>query len=222
MLCFSAAAPPFMKNGFVLACERTREAVYIDPGDEVDELLATIASERLKPVAILLTHAHVDHVSGVARAKRVLKVPVWLHAADQPLYERAAAQGLLFGLRIEQPPPVDHYYDGDGPWGRFGDYEVIVEHTPGHCPGGVCLAVFRTGPPRGLEGLFVGDTLFAGSIGRTDLPGGDYETLLRAITTTLFKHPDDAVVYSGHGPDTTIGRERATNPFVLEWMAQRR
>ena len=79
---------------------------------------------------------------------------------------------------------------------------------------------YRTGPPRVLEGLFVGDTLFAGSIGRTDLPGGDYETLLRAITTTLFKYPDEAVVYSGHGPDTTIGRERATNPFVLEWMAQ--
>ena len=221
MLCFAAAAPPFMKNGFVLACERTKEAVYIDPGDEVDELLARIASEHLKPVAILLTHAHVDHVSGVARAKRVLKVPIWLHAADQPLYERAAAQGMLFGLRIEQPPPVDHYYDGDGTWGRFGDYEVTVEHTPGHCPGGVCLAVHRTGEARTLEGLFVGDTLFAGSIGRTDLPGGDYETLLEAITTTLFKYPDDAVVYSGHGPETTIGRERATNPFVLEWMSGR-
>ena len=120
-----------MKNGFVLACERTREAVYIDPGDEVDELLATIASERLTTVAILLTHAHVDHVSGVARAKRVLKAPIWLHAADQSLYERAAGQGLLFGLRIEQPPPVDRYYQGDGPWGRFGDYEITVEHTPG-------------------------------------------------------------------------------------------
>ena len=221
MLCFSAAAPPFMKNGFVLACERTKEAVYIDPGDEVDELLATIASEELTTVAILLTHAHVDHVSGVARAKRALKAPIWLHPADQSLYERAAAQGLLFGLRIEQPPPVDRYYEGDDPWGRFGDYEITVEHTPGHCPGNVCLATYRTGPPRVLEGLFVGDTLFAGSIGRTDLPGGDYETLLRAITTTLFKYPDETVVYSGHGPDTTIGRERATNPFVLEWMAQR-
>ena len=114
------------------------------------------------------------------------------------------------------------YYEGDGTWGRFGDYEITVEHTPGHCPGNVCLAAYRTGPPRVLEGLFVGDTLFAGSIGRTDLPGGDYETLLRAITTTLFKYPDEAVVYSGHGPDTTIGRERATNPFVLEWMAHHR
>jgi hydroxyacylglutathione hydrolase len=222
MLLFAAAAPPFMKNGFVLACERTREAVYIDPGDEVDELLSTIATERLKTVAILLTHAHVDHVSGVARAKRVLHVPIWLHPADQPLYERAAAQGLLFGLRVEQPPPVDHFYAGDGEWGRFGDHEVTVEHTPGHCPGGVCLAVYRTGEPRTLEGLFVGDTLFAGSIGRTDLPGGDYETLLRSITTTLFRYPDEAVVYSGHGPDTTIGRERATNPFVLEWTVRAR
>jgi glyoxylase-like metal-dependent hydrolase (beta-lactamase superfamily II) len=220
MLCFSAAAPPFMKNGFVLACERTKEAVYIDPGDEVDELLATIASEGLKPLAILLTHAHVDHVSGVARAKRVLKAPIWLHAADQPLYERAAAQGLLFGLRVEPPPPVDHYYAGDGVWGRFGQYEVTVEHTPGHCPGGVCLAVYRSGEPRTLQGLFVGDTLFAGSIGRTDLPGGDFDTLLRAITGTLFSYPDDAVVHAGHGPDTTIGRERASNPFVLDWLAR--
>ena len=222
MLLFTAAAPPFMKNGFVLGCERTREAVYIDPGDEVDELLAVIARERLKVVAILLTHAHVDHVSGVGRAKRALQAPIWLHHADQPLYERAAQQGTMFGLRIEQPPPVDQFYTGDGEWGRFGDYEVTVEHTPGHCPGGVCLAVYRSSEPRRLEGLFVGDTLFAGSIGRTDLPGGNHETLLRAITTTLFHYPDEAIVYSGHGPVTTIGHERATNPFVLEWTARAR
>ncbi len=221
MLLFTAAAPPFMKNGFVLACERTREAVLIDPGDEVDELLAVITEHQLKVTAILLTHAHLDHVSGVGRAVRALRAPVWLHRDDQPLYERAAAQGVMFGLRIEQPPPVDHYYEGDGPWGRFGDYEVTVRHTPGHCPGGVCLAVSRVAEPAGIEGLFVGDTLFAGSIGRTDLPGGDYETLMRSITEVLFHLPDQAVVYSGHGPATTIGRERSTNPFVLEWLAQR-
>ncbi|MCC7177275.1 MAG: MBL fold metallo-hydrolase [Acidobacteria bacterium] len=221
MLLFTAAAPPFMKNGFVLACERTREAVLIDPGDEVDELLAVIAEHQLTVIAILLTHAHLDHVSGMGRAVRALRAPVWLHRDDQPLYERAAAQGVMFGLRIEQPPPVDHYYEGDGSWGRFGDYEVAVHHTPGHCPGGVCLAVSRVAEPAGLEGLFVGDTLFAGSIGRTDLPGGNYETLMRSITEVLFRFPDEAVVYSGHGPATTIGRERSTNPFVVEWLAQR-
>lgn len=221
MLLFTAAAPPFMKNGFVLACERTREAVFIDPGDEVDELLAMIAEHQLRAGGILLTHAHLDHVSGVGRAVRALRAPVWLHRDDQPLYERAAAQGAMFGLRIEQPPPVDHYYEGDGPWGRFGDYEVAVHHTPGHCPGGVCLAVSRVAEPAALEGLFVGDTLFAGSIGRTDLPGGNYETLMRSITEVLFRFPDEAVVYSGHGPATTIGRERSTNPFVLEWLMPR-
>lgn len=218
MILFSAAAPPFMKNGFVLGCERTLEAIVIDPGDEVAELLAFVHQHRLQPKAILLTHAHVDHVSGVSPAKADLNVPVWLHEADQPLYERAAAQGALFGLAVEQPPPVDHYYAGDGPWGTFGDYRVEVRHTPGHCPGGVCLAVYRTPEPSRLEGLFVGDTLFAGSIGRTDLPGGNYETLMHAITDGLFTFPDEAVVYSGHGPETTIGRERATNPFVLEWL----
>jgi len=215
---YTAAAPPFMKNGFVLGCERTQEAVVIDPGDEVAELLAFIVDQRLQPRAILLTHAHVDHVSGVGAAKRDLRVPVWLHQDDQPLYERAAAQAAMFGIAVEQPPPVDQYYSGDGPWGRFGDYEVSVHHTPGHCPGGVCLAVQRVADPRRLEGLFVGDTLFAGSIGRTDLPGGHHPTLMRSITEVLFRFTDEAVVYSGHGPETTIGRERATNPFVLDWL----
>jgi len=221
MLLFTAAAPPFMKNGFVLACERTREAVVIDPGDEVEDLLAFVRDEHLAPVAILLTHAHIDHVSGVGRAKSVLGVPVWLHRDDQPLYERAAMQATMFGLQMDQPPPVDRFYEGDGTWGRFGDYEVAVHHTPGHCPGGVCLEVKRIAAPERLEGLFVGDTLFAGSIGRTDLPGGNYETLMRSITEVLFRFPETAVVHSGHGPDTTIGRERASNPFVLDWLQGR-
>lgn len=221
MLLFTAAAPPFMKNGFVLACERTREAVVIDPGDEVEELLDVVRTEQFTPVAILLTHAHLDHVSGVGRAKEALGVPVWLHRDDQPLYERAAEQGMMFGIRMEQPPPVDHFYEGDGVWGRFGDYEVRVHHTPGHCPGGVCLEVNRVADPKQLEGLFVGDTLFAGSIGRTDLPGGRHDTLMRSITNVLFRFPDEATVYSGHGPDTTIGRERRSNPFVREWMRGR-
>jgi glyoxylase-like metal-dependent hydrolase (beta-lactamase superfamily II) len=222
MLMFTAARPPFMKNGFVLGCERTNSAVVIDPGDEVDELLGVIRDRRLEVSAILLTHAHVDHVSGVAAAARALGAPVWLHRDDLPLYEQAVAHGRIFGLNVEPPPPVDRFYEGDGVWGRFGDYEVAVHHTPGHCPGGVCLAVSRAAEPKGLEGLFVGDTLFAGSIGRTDLPGGDYDTLLRSITGVLFRFPDDAVVHSGHGPDTTIGRERTTNPFVLEWNARER
>ncbi len=226
MIIGAAAEGPFQKNGYVLGCERTKAAVYIDPGDEVEQLLAFIAQRGLSVSHILLTHAHVDHVSGVAEAKRRLQAPIWLHPADQALYDNASRQGAMFGIQVEQPPPVDRYYDGLDPI-AFGDYVVAVHHTPGHAPGGVCLAVSRTSSRKSQDAsleteapsLFVGDTLFAGSIGRTDLPGGDYDTLLRAITGVLFAFPDDSIVYSGHGPETTIGRERRTNPFVLEYLA---
>ena len=219
MILESAAVGPFFKNGYVVGCENTRKAVFIDPGDEVEQLLAFIAAERLDVTHILLTHAHVDHVSGVAEAKRALGVPIYLHKDDLFLYKNAVPHGMMFGLTVEEPPPVDVFYEGEGPI-AFGDYSVRVVHTPGHCPGGVCLAIAKTGdasPPH----LFVGDTLFAGSIGRTDLPGGDYATLLKAITEKLFAFPDESIVYSGHGPETTIGRERKTNPFVLEYLAAR-
>ena len=217
MILETAAVGPFFKNGFVVGCERTRQAVYIDPGDEVDQLLAFIAAEQLHVTHILLTHAHVDHVSGVAEAKRTLGAPVYLHKDDLPIYQSAVRSGMMFGLTVEEPPPVDCYYQDDELIG-FGDYEVRVMHTPGHCPGGVVLAISKKGDDSAPL-LFVGDTLFAGSIGRTDLPGGDYETLLRAITGVLFTFPDESIVYAGHGPETTIGREKATNPFVLEYLA---
>jgi len=219
MILESAAVGPFFKNGYVVGCERTRQAVFIDPGDEVEQLLDVIRERELVVTHILLTHAHVDHVSGVAEARRALGAPIHLHKDDLFLYQNAVRTGMMFGLTVEEPPPVDRYYEGEGPI-AFGDYEVRVLHTPGHCPGGVCRAVTQKGsaaPPA----LFVGDTLFAGSIGRTDLPGGDYETLLQSITGVLFRFPDEATVYSGHGPETTIGRERAGNPFVREYLATR-
>lgn len=219
MIIESACAPPFMKNGFVVSCERTREAVYIDPGDEVQELLGYIARERLQVTSLLLTHAHIDHVSGVAAAKRALGAPIWLHPDDRWIYDHAVQQGARFGYALEQPPPHDRYYELPGPI-AFGDYDVFVHHTPGHCPGNVCLQIGKRGAPG--QNLFVGDTLFAGSIGRTDLPGGNYEVLMRAITGVLLPFGDDAIVHPGHGPDTTIGRERQTNPFLLEWAAAAR
>jgi len=210
---FEAAAPPFMKNGFVVACEESADAVIIDPGDEVDALLRAIAAESLDVKAILLTHAHLDHVTGVARAKAALGAPVWLHRDDLFLYEGAEAQGRMFGLAVKPPPPPDRFYE-PGMSVESGDLTVDVLHTPGHCPGGVCLAV----GPRGSSEreLFVGDTLFAGSIGRTDLPGGDYETLIRSIREVLLQFPDETVVHSGHGPETTIGAERRSNPFLTD------
>ena len=212
------ARAPFYKNGFVVGCERTREAVVIDPGDEVEELLAIIEERKLNARFILLTHAHVDHVTGVAQAKQALRIPVHLHRDDLFLYDLAVESGATFGLSVRKPPPVDVFYDLSPLF--FGDYEVSVHHTPGHCPGGVCLQIGARGES-GRE-LFVGDTLFAGSIGRTDLPGGNYEMLMRSITEVLFPLGAAAVVHPGHGPDTTIGRERTTNPFVLEYFASKK
>jgi glyoxylase-like metal-dependent hydrolase (beta-lactamase superfamily II) len=211
MLVETRSVPPFQKNGYVVACEVTRQAVVIDPGDEVDGLLEIIDRQTLDVKSILLTHAHVDHVTGVARAKHALGVSVYLHRDDQFLYDAAPQQAAFFGIHCGALPPIDQYYDPDMTL-SFGEYEASVHHTPGHCPGGVCLAIGRSGSPK--QDLFVGDTLFAGSIGRTDLPGGDYQTLIRSITQVLFSFGDDARVYSGHGPQTTIGRERRTNPFL--------
>lgn len=215
MLIESRAVGPFFKNGFVLGCERTKDAVVIDPGDEVAELVAFVEQQGLTVRHILLTHAHIDHVTGCGPAVRAFGVPLWMHKDDQFLYDRAGQQAQMFGLKVDLPlPPVDRYYDGTEL--TFGDYRVDVHHTPGHCPGGVCLAV--TGPDLPVPHLFVGDTLFAGSIGRTDLPGGDYDVLMKAITGVIFPLGDDAIVHSGHGPDTTIGRERRGNPFVLDYL----
>ncbi len=214
MLFEVSAAPPFMKNGFVLGCEETREGVIIDPGDEVGDLLDLIRDNKLAIKYILLTHAHIDHITGVGPAKEELRAPVYLHRDDEQLYNHAVEQGEMFGLRVEQPPPVDQFYD-DHAVLKFGRYEVRVHHTPGHAPGGVCLQVGRDDDPTHGNLLIVGDTLFNGSIGRTDLPGGDMDVLMHSIRTVLCAFGDDAIVWPGHGPHTTIGRERRTNPFLI-------
>jgi glyoxylase-like metal-dependent hydrolase (beta-lactamase superfamily II) len=205
------AVAPFYKNGFVVACDKTRDAVLVDPGDEVDELLRIVEERRLSVGLILLTHAHMDHVSGVGRAKRATNARIGVHRDDVFLYNAAVEQGRLFGYSLEQPPPPDFDLGAGGPF-AVGECAVSVHHTPGHSPGGVCLHV--TGPGVSDTHLFVGDTLFAGSIGRTDLPGGDYGTLVRSIRDVLFGFGDAAIVHACHGPDTTIGRERAANPFL--------
>jgi glyoxylase-like metal-dependent hydrolase (beta-lactamase superfamily II) len=211
VLLSSASAPPFYKNGFVVGCETTREAVVIDPGDEIEALVRQVDERKLTVRHVLLTHAHLDHITGVARAREAFGAPVHLHEADLPLYDAVVQQGMMFGLQVNRQPRPDRFYRDDEVV-RFGGMAVRVHHTPGHSPGGVCLQV-GSSDEAGLD-LFVGDTLFAGSIGRTDLPGGDYDTLIRSIREVLFAFADEARVYPGHGEPTTIGRERATNPFL--------
>ena len=212
MILETRAVPPFFKNGYLVGCEETRQAVLIDPGDEVHEMLTAIEHHQLEARHILLTHAHLDHVSGVAIARRALDVPIWLHKDDLFLYDGVVQQGMMFGIQVDKQPKPDRFYE-NGQTLEFGNYEVGVHHTPGHCPGGVCLAVKHR--RRTQTALFVGDTLFAGSIGRTDLPGGDMDTLMASIRGVLLDFPDETTVYSGHGPVTTIGREKMSNPFLM-------
>jgi glyoxylase-like metal-dependent hydrolase (beta-lactamase superfamily II) len=207
----TAAAPPIFKNGYLVSCEVTKEAVCIDPGEEVEDLVADAEARGLRVTMILLTHAHFDHITGVARAKSAFGAPIWLHRDDLFLYDGAVEQGRMFGLPVSKQPPVDQFY-APGQRLTFGRYVVDVRHTPGHCPGGVCLAIGPAG--KAERELFVGDTLFAGSIGRTDLPGANHELLLRSIREQLLVYPDETIVHSGHGPSTTIGVERTSNPFL--------
>lgn len=179
--------------------------IVIDPGAEPDRIAALVDAWEVEPLAIVLTHAHVDHVGGVAGLVRRYGVPVHLHQADLPLYERAAEHGAMFGVSVESPPPPDRPLE-HGQALTFGTIELSVRHAPGHSPGGVVLV--------GSSEAFVGDCVFAGSIGRTDLPGGDTETLLRSIRDHILTLPPATTLYTGHGPATTVEREAESNPFV--------
>lgn len=212
MLIESFAAPPFEKNGYLVACPDTAAAIVIDPGDEVEQLIDAAARHAVDVRYIMLTHAHLDHISACVEAQAAWPVPIVLHRDDAFLYERAVQQGLAFGIRMRPQPPIGLWFDEKTHW-TFGNCTVRVHHTPGHSPGHVCLQVGHGEAPPALE-LFAGDTLFAGSIGRVDLPGGDMATLLRSIREVLLPLGDDCRVYPGHGPQTTIGVERRTNPFL--------
>lgn len=196
---------PFGENGYLVSCPSSGEGILVDPGASVGEMLAAGERDDTRIVAIVLTHAHIDHIDGVAEAKRMTGAPVLLHPDDEPLYRQAVVQGSWFGLDIKPPPPVDAYLSEETPV-VFGDCSLDVRHTPGHAPGHVILV----GP--GLA--IVGDCVFAGSIGRTDLPGGDFQTLMSSIRRHILSLPDETVLYSGHGGETTVGHERVGNPFL--------
>ncbi|MBI3079971.1 MAG: MBL fold metallo-hydrolase [candidate division NC10 bacterium] len=192
-------------NSYLLADEVTREAALFDPGMESEPVADVLARERLTVTAIINTHGHFDHVFGNAYFKAKTSAPLLMHRADLDLVKRLEEQSLYFGFRATPSPPPDRFLE-EGDEVRVGGIRLRVLHTPGHSPGGICLVTDGT--------AFVGDTLFAGSIGRTDLHGGSAETLLTSIREKLLTLPDDTVIYPGHGPATTIGHERRHNPFL--------
>ena len=198
---------PLDNNTFIVVDVATREAAVIDVGFEPETIMEALRESGVKVRYLLNTHAHYDHVAGMGEVQRTLGGEYWLHPADRPLLDAVNQQAAAFAFpRID--PPRDAHDLADGQRIALGEETIEVIHTPGHSPGGVCF--------RWQDWLWVGDTLFAGSIGRTDLPGGSFEVLERAIRDRLFPLGDGLQVFTGHGPFTTIGRERLTNPFVGE------
>lgn len=208
----------FQQHTRILGCEQTKQAICIDPGDEAERIVETLERHGLTLQAIALTHAHLDHVGGVAALKKLKpEAKINLHKGDEFMYRALPeqpgwigiprAQWAALGFAFEEPPAVDEYWTDRQKY-SVGELQFEVLHCPGHTPGHVVLY-----EPRERK-VFVGDVLFAGSIGRTDLPGGSTEQLLSSIKNKLLTLGDDVQVYSGHGPVTTIGEERLTNPFL--------
>ena len=179
---------PYQSNCYILACKDTMEGVVIDPGDEVMRIVKEISDNGIRVTNILITHGHIDHVGGVGELRRISKAPVLIHPLDAPALPNPPDGSLQEAQNIQ-----------------VGTYTLSVLHTPGHSPGGVCLLA--------PGAVFTGDTLFAGSVGRTDFPGGSHERLVEGVRKKIFPLGDELRVYPGHGPASTIGRERKTNPF---------
>jgi hydroxyacylglutathione hydrolase len=217
-------------NCHILGDPQTREAIVIDPGDEPARILDVIAGHNLKITAILITHTHIDHVIGLRRLREATGAPVYVHADDLDLYRMLDAQANWLGWATPEPTQIDQFVR-EGDVIRWGGYEAQIIHTPGHTPGSICVympshlpvaspadtvSIAAKTAKSGTGQLFAGDTLFAGSIGRTDLWGGSFDGIVRSLKGKLLELPDETVVYPGHGGATTIGKERATNPFLAE------
>lgn len=195
---------PFQENSYLVVDPTTRRAVLVDPGDEAEQLIEMVQASGATLDAIWLTHAHIDHIGAIAPVKRAWDVPIYMHPADRPLYDRAAIQAAAYGLGFERPPDPDQEL-AEGDVVAVGNLRFDVLHVPGHAPGHVVFV--------GDGHLIGGDLLFAGSIGRTDLPLADPDRMIESLERVAGL-PHETVVYPGHGLITAIGRERATNPFL--------
>jgi hydroxyacylglutathione hydrolase len=212
-------------NCHIVGDPKTHDAIVIDPGDDAEKILEILKRHRLKVSAIVITHAHIDHVIGLHRMQQATNAPVYMHADDLDLYRMLDVQASWLGWKIPKSVNVDQLLrEGDAV--RWGPFQAQVLHTPGHTQGSICLympsdmpedraaAVAAKSTERPPGRLFAGDTLFAGSIGRTDLWGGSSEEIIRSLKGKVLALPDDTLVYPGHGASTTIGLERYSNPFL--------
>jgi hydroxyacylglutathione hydrolase len=199
----------FGENAYLVACAETKHAVVVDPGDAAPAIVEALRTSDVTLDAILLTHAHLDHVEGVEDIRAFApEVPIWLHRDDYELYMALPYQAGLFGLTAKNQPPPTHELE-HGQRYDFGNCAFDVRFTPGHAPGHVIFVA--VGEPLALSG----DVVFMGSIGRTDLPGGSFPTLMKSIRDEILSLPDETVLHSGHGPATTVGHERVGNPFLV-------
>lgn len=205
---------PLQANCYLVADEASRRAAVIDPGDEAPLILQVVEQLHLLVEVIILTHGHFDHIGAAAVVKKATGAPLLAHEAEQETLQVAQIRAKLFaGLEIDESPQPDRLLKADELI-SVGLHSLTVLHTPGHSPGHITLV--------GEGGAFVGDVVFAGSIGRTDLPGGDYQLLLTSIRRHILTLPDNTILYPGHGPATTVGRERNTNPFLVNLMPDAR
>lgn len=205
LLVHQLSVGPLQVNCFVVACQKTREAMVIDPGEEGPRILHLAESNGYKIRQIVNTHGHFDHIGANQSVKEATGAVLMIHEADLPLLRNARSSAQAYGLTVSPSPDPDKLLN-EGDIFSVGEHSFSIFHVPGHSPGSICFL---------SDGhLFVGDVLFAGSIGRTDLPGGDFDALVEGVREKLFRLPADTIVHPGHGPDTTIGREKQTNPFV--------
>ena len=205
----SLTVGPFQSNSYLVSCTNTKKAVIIDAGDEAERILDTVNNAGVEILAVVNTHAHLDHVAALPEVVEALKVPVFMHEAELRIYNAVADQAAMFGLPAPATLPIDRWI-AHGDIVEVGELRGEVILTPGHSPGSVCLAFY---PDDTAPVLIAGDTLFQGSIGRVDLPGGDEATMVRTLKDIFAGFPDEMRVYPGHGSDTTIGIEKETNPF---------
>ena len=203
---FSWVVGPIQTSIYVIGCKQTKQAVIIDAGGDIDDLLQTIDDRGWQLTEVWQTHAHIDHVAGLNELKDARDVPILLHEAEQPVYDAAVQQGLMFGFRIQPLPSVDKYVE-EGQSVNVGQLQATVMLLPGHSPGGVAFYFEKQ------DLFFGGDVVFKGSVGRVDLPGCDPRAMKQSLQRVK-QLPDETIIFPGHGPKTTVGEEKKSNPYL--------